>query len=176
MTNQVIIMIIGIVVSILSAIITVCLMSGRYQEKVDSLKETAKEQNTKLENLRTDVDKLQEFKLSTQKYIDSKIYTSNSPLSLTEYGHKIINESGFNTIFATTKDDLVKKLEIKAPHTKYDVQEKARELMSELIDYPPFKSIKTLAFEKGFDYEQILRAGAILLRDYYFEKHPEITI
>lgn len=63
----------------------------------------------------------------------------------------------------------------KNPLTKYDVQEKARSLMDELTGYPAFQPIKTYAFQNGVDFPQILRAGALLLRDYYLSQHPEIT-
>jgi hypothetical protein len=47
--------------------------------------------------------------------------------------------------------------------------------MDELTDYPPFQSIKDYAFDSEQDFAQILRAGSILLRDYYLSKHPTIT-
>jgi len=176
--NIIIVSIIGIIItviiSIITALITAGLNTGKYKEKVDHLEKEKTLQNTKIDSITREVDRLIEFKANAQKFMDSNIYKSNSPLSLTEYGQKIIDESGFVALFDSEKDALVAKLEEKAPATKYDIQEKARELMSELIDYQPFQFIKTNAFNKGFDYAQILRAGAILLRDYYFEKHPEI--
>jgi len=42
-------------------------------------------------------------------------------------------------------------------------------------NYAAFAPIKSYAFNTGNDFGQILRAGAILLRDYYLDKHPEIT-
>jgi hypothetical protein len=173
-TTTIIINIIGVIISFCIALITVTLNMGKYKEKVDHLEKEKITQNGKIDLLISDVAKLNEFKLSTTKFIDSKIYTSNSPLSLTDYGKKIINETGFVNIFDDVKDNLVEKLEEKKPANKYDIQEQARELMGEMTDYSPFQSIKTNAFNKGFDYTQILRAGAILLRDYYFEKHPEV--
>ena len=96
------------------------------------------------------------------------------PLQLSPFGKKLVEESGFAQIFEKNKDDLIKILQEKSPKTRYDVQEKARALMDELGEYPPFQSIKTYAFENGADFLQILRAGAIFLRDYYFSTHPEI--
>jgi len=46
--------------------------------------------------------------------------------------------------------------------------------MDSLGEYPPFQPIKKYAFEQGKDFLQILRAGAILLRDFYLKEHPEI--
>ena len=66
------------------------------------------------------------------------------------------------------------QLQDKNPMTQYDVQEEARELMDSLTDYQPFAPIKIYAFEKGQDFRQILRAGAISLRDYYLSTHEKI--
>lgn len=160
---------------------TAFLVIGKYKEKVDSLEKEKNKIQDKVDELRSDSDKFSEFKINAQKFIDSKIYASSSPLVLTEYGQQLINQSGFADIFPKVKDDLVTKLEevvqqkLKDPSKKYDIQEMARALMDELTNYKSFEAIKIYAFQNGKDYQQILRAGAILLRDYYLEKHPEIT-
>jgi uncharacterized protein YihD (DUF1040 family) len=153
---------------------------GEYKNKVDALETTVgKDEHCgfrkTLGDTKTEVDKLLEFKTSAQKFIDSKIYQSNSPLSLTDLGKTLVSESGFENIFNSVKDDLCLKLQDKNPKTKYDAQEMARSLMDDLTDYEAFQPIKKYAFEKGTDFTQILRAGAILLRDYYLQKHSEIT-
>jgi hypothetical protein len=157
-----------------------------YKGKVDRIEKDAEKQDTKTESirkdadgkiaaLRTDVDQLLEFKTQAQKFIDKNIYKDQSPLSLTEFGQKLVDDSGFREIFGKVKDNLVEMLEVQHPDTQYDVQEKARALMDGLADYQPFAPIKDYAFKHGKDLNQILRAGAILLRDYYFEKHPEVV-
>ncbi len=147
---------------------------AKYQQKVDDLIDEKNKHQGKIDCLRTDMDKMLEFKENTQKFIDSKIYTAHSPLSLSEFGQKLIKDSGYETIFPSVRDDLVTKLETMQPRTQYDVQEMARALMDSLTEYPSFSPLKTFAFNNGVDFPQILRAGAILLRDYYLSKHPEI--
>jgi len=144
-------------------------------EKVNRLDKDMPVMDGKINKLFQDMSAVEEFKTNTQKFIDSKIYKAGSPLVLTDYGKKLIKDSGFESIFEREKDELVLKLEQKRPKTKYDVQEKARELMNELTEYPAFQVIKAFAFENGHDYNQILRAGAIPLRDYFLEKHQEIS-
>ena len=146
----------------------------KYNTIVDELKTNKDELQKKIDTLRTDVDKLQEFKTYAQKFIDSVIYKAKSQLQLTEVGKALVQESGFEEIFENVKNDLVKMLEKINPKTKYDIQEKARALMDDLVDYPPFVPIKEYAFKFGKDVGQILRAGAILLRDYYLYIHQEI--
>lgn len=157
-------------ISSLSAIFII----GKYKEKVDTLEKEKEKIDTKIENLRSDVDKLLEFKVNTQKFIDSKIYSTSSPLNLTEFGRKLLSENGFNDIFEREKDKLVAKLSKYPNKTKYDVQENARSLMDSLMGYEPFAPMKACAFNHGIDFGQILRAGAIPLRDYYLSKYPEI--
>lgn len=173
-SKNIIVPLINIALGGLVAWLTVWAKMAKYQQKVDDLKEDKITMMTKLEGLRTDVDTLKEFKVSAQKFIDKSLYESKSPLSLTDFGKKLVDESGFVGIFEIAKTDLVTKLNTKNPKTKYDAQEMARQLMDELVDYAPFAPIKDYAFKSGTDFGQILRAGAIILRDYYLSLHPEI--
>lgn len=150
--------------------------TGRYTNKLDNLYDTVGHNEhdgirKTVGDIKTEVDKLLEFKTNAQKFIDKNLYKDQSPLSLTDFGKKLVKDSGFETIFSTVRDDLVMKLEALNPKTQYDSQEMARSLMDKLTDYPAFQPMKTYAYKNGKDYQQILRAGAILLRDYYLEKH-----
>ena len=104
------------------------------------------------------------------------ILASESPLALTEMGEKLLEDSGFNEIFEKVKDELVRMLEEKKPENKYQTEENARSLMEELTDYEPFKPLQEFVYSNPkHDLGTILRAGGIKLRDYYLEKHSEIT-
>ncbi|HVF73693.1 MAG TPA: hypothetical protein VM938_01485 [Acidimicrobiales bacterium] len=155
--------------------VTASVVIGKYRERVDTLRRDFDRLNEKCEGMKSQLDQLAEFKLNTQKFIDSKIYQQGSPLNLTDYGQKLVAESGFAQIFPSVRDELVLMLEKQSPTSQYDVQEKARALMDGLTGYEPFKPIEQYAFNSGSDFGQILRAGAILLRDYYFERHPELV-
>ena len=140
-------------------------IAATYKEKMD------------IQSIKSNVDRLMEFKNWATKFIDSQLFQAKSPLSLTAEGVKLVKDSGFEKIFETVKDELANKLlEERNPQTKYDVQEYARGFMDDFSrkKYAPFLPIKTYAFEKGMDYAQILRAGSILLRDHYLLIHPEI--
>lgn len=165
----------AVVVPTLIALLAVVILFGIYRNKVDRLEKDIEKYEKKIDKLRTDADTLLEFKIQAQKFIDQNIYSNRSPLSLTDYGKSLVNDSGFREIFENTKDDLVTMLEQQHPTSQYDAQEKARALMDGLTEYAPFELIKKYAFEHGADLGQILRAGALLLRDYYFTKHPEIV-
>lgn len=134
-----------------------------------------KDNQNSMNEFRTAIATLNEFKTQTQKYIDKNIYKSSSPLSLTDLGKELIKESGLEKILETEKNTLISLLNKMNPKTKYDVQEMARSLMDNLKEYPAFEPVKTYAFNTGKDFGQILRAGAIPLRDFYLAHHPEIT-
>ncbi|MDE0243293.1 MAG: hypothetical protein OYG31_01085 [Candidatus Kaiserbacteria bacterium] len=136
------------------------------KKKVDNL-------DNRMSELEKDIVVFKEFKVQTQKFIDSKIFSAKSPLSLTDFGVKLVEESGLEKILKdkTVKKDLLQMLEEKQPQTRYDVQEMARELMNGLTEYKPFAPIKDYAYDQGKDFQQILRAGGILLRDTYIEKN-----
>lgn len=148
---------------------------GIYKEKFDNLEKAKLPEKVNAHETKLAV--LDEFKNNTTKTLDRTLFKAKSPLSLTDEGQKLLNDSGFKNIFENVKDELIKRFfEEINPKTQYDTQEKARQWMDDLSreDYKPFVPIKSYAFKTGSDYAQILRAGSILLRDYYLEKHPEI--
>jgi hypothetical protein len=98
-----------------------------------------------MNDFRTDIATLKEFKVQAQKFIDKSIYKASSPLSLTELGEQLVQQSGLQEIFEKEKDNIAALLAEKHPSTKYDVQEMARELMDSLREYPAFSPIKSYA-------------------------------
>lgn len=165
----------SLIVSLISgggASLLVCFFFlGKYKEKVDNI------EKMDISSIKTNIAILMEFKIWATKFLDDKLFQSRSPLTLTPEGQSLIKDSGFQDIFEKVKNDLAQRLlETKNPTTQYDAQEYARGLMDDISreEYDAFLPIKTYAFEKGKDYAQILRAGSILLRDYYLAQHPEI--
>lgn len=177
MDANTIISVISIVVSVITAIFSAALIFGKYKEKVDQLEKKFDKIENKAEGLRSDVDRMISTINGLQKSIDkiTDVAQSHSPISLTEKGEKLVEDSGFNKIFKEYKDDLVKRLHRLKPRSQYDVQEKARMMMSDMIDDERFRSIEGWAYDNGEDFAQIMRAGSIKLRDYYFEKYPDIV-
>jgi len=121
--------------------------------------------------------KIDELIRNSNKILDVDVFDCMCPLSLSYIGINLLDGSGFKTIFEEVKDKLNARIEVKyAPKTKYDVQEGAYRFMAghSTCEHTPFNALKKYAYEKGKDYSQILRAGSILVRDYYLEKHSEI--
>jgi hypothetical protein len=149
---------------------------AKYQQKTDRLIEDVRHLTASTDAVRMKVERILEWKVRAQKDLDDRqLVDRRSPLKLTPRGEKLIKDSGFEDIFSQIKNDLVLELWKMNPLTKYDVQEKARLMLDGMVDAPEFIRIKGYAYDHGEDASQILRAGAILLRDEYLVQHPEIT-
>lgn len=164
--------------SVLIAFFSAWAVLAKYREKIDQLEKREEKVQEKIENLRSDTDTLLAKVGSLERAIDdlSKLAQSHSPLALTEAGEALVKDSGFMKIFDVIKDELVEKLESQSPSSQYDVQEKARKILSwDMANDVRFEPVATWAYKNGKDLNQILRLGGLPLRDYYFEKHPEIV-
>lgn len=150
---------------------------SKYREKVDQLEKKVGKIEDKVNETHSKVATIDALLSVATKNIDklSGNADSHSPLALTEKGKRLIAESGFVKIYENIKDDLLHELEDQQPRSQYDVQEKARTMMSLKTTDPRFQKIEDWAFKNGEDLAQILRLGGLKLRDYYFEKHPEIV-
>lgn len=98
-----------------------------------------------------------------------------SPLKLTEYGMNLIRKSGLYKIIEDNKERLLKALNDKLSKikskTSYDVQEYAREVLTEHKDSSFMAPVKEYAFQNAINVEIILRGGGLVLRDLYLETH-----
>jgi hypothetical protein len=93
--------------------------------------------------------------------------TASSPLKLTEYGQKLIDESGFKTILKTDRNALVKRVKAKAPKTNYDIQQASITVIKELLDSGDdmLNPLKEYAFNNGLKVDILIPPAAIVLRD-----------
>ena len=103
---------------------------------------------------------------------------SNSPLEPSEYGLKLLKESGLKKIMEDHKDkfieELHKILSKNKPITPYDVQEKAREYLIHKGSDPIMVKVKNYAFENALSIETMLLTGGLVLRDEYLKKYEKI--
>lgn len=90
-----------------------------------------------------------------------------SPLQPTQYGKKLIEDSGLLTILDNHKEELKRALGEKLSQnpTEYDVQEKARQLLIERKDDALLSSVKQYAYQNGLNVDVILNTGGLWLRD-----------
>ncbi len=134
----------------------------RLENKID---ESNKVIGRKVEETRLAMIEMQTI-FNKMGYPMQRILGVSSPLGLTEYGKKLVRESGFNQIFENNKDRILGWAKEHKPETKYDAQEVSREVLLEHKEDEIFKPLKVYAFEHWETYpEQILRAGAVVVRD-----------
>lgn len=90
-------------------------------------------------------------------------------LSLSDKGESVLKSSGFINMFEDHRDEILRKIKDSKPHTKYDVQENATNIVMDLKDEDYMRPIKDYAYQKEESVEEILFIGGIYARDRYFE-------
>lgn len=99
-------------------------------------------------------------------YPMKRIIQATSPLNLTDYGKKLVEESGFAKLLQDNRDLILGWVREMNPKNQYDAQEFSRKVLIEHKDDMQLESLKKYAFQHGeTSFEQILRAGSIILRD-----------
>lgn len=130
----------------------------RVEGKVDKI-------GDKVEETRGAIIEMQdEFK--KQGYPMQRILKTASPVVLTDYGQKLVAESGFNKIFNDNKEIIIGWIMELTPKNQYDAQEFSRKALLDHKDNTLFEPLKNYTFQHGeTSLEQILRAGSIVVRD-----------
>jgi hypothetical protein len=130
----------------------------RIEGKVDKVGE-------KVEETRGAVIEMQDT-FNRMGYPMQRILKTTSPVELTEYGKKLVEESGFNRIFSENREEILGWVKERNPKNQYDAQEISRTVLLEHQNDPIFELLKQYAFQHAeTSLEQILRAGAIITRN-----------
>ena len=110
------------------------------------------------------------------QHLQNIMLMKKSPLSLTPYAMQVLKDIRFESnIFPKIRDTLLAELEKHELRTAYDVQEMARYIVKRKRDDVLFDDLKKSVYETGNNLDEVLAAIFIPLRDYYLEKHPELT-
>lgn len=90
-----------------------------------------------------------------------------SPLHVTEFGDKLLRESGFYDVLQANRDHLVGLVKEKTPKTNYDIQQDATEIVQDLLesDDEMALKLKEYAFNNGYDLGILAAPAGIALRD-----------
>ena len=102
-------------------------------------------------------------------------YNSLSPLSLTEVGEKIINESGLKSFIDSNKEMLIKHCgDGQVFSTAYDIQNTAFECMDNYkFDDQTEKRMKETAYNNGISIDVVRRVAGIYFRDICLEYYKK---
>ena len=161
-----IVSIISIILGALAGWGAAAIKIGKYIQTVDDLKtkvsaleKDIKEHSNKLTECSTKIDE------RTQSYA-STLTKRKSPVSLNEKGEALLKESGSDKFILENKDEFVEKIKNKNPHSAYDIQEYADEVISTLKNHERIIPFKDYAYKEGLDLEQsIFIVMGLYLRD-----------
>jgi len=155
----------GVAISALIAFIVSSMKIGEYKTKVDTactdiakLEQQARELSTELTKCSTKIDE------RTRSYA-STLTKVESPVSLSNMGKDLVSRSGADKFVLDNQTDLIDKIRTKTPHSAYDVQTFAREVVEEIQNESRFKPLKDFAFKEGLDLDPIFIVMGIYLRD-----------
>lgn len=138
------------------------------KKDIEKIQPDLKEVREKVSGMVPQIEKLwQEVFAQRQQ----PLVESHSPLSLSDKGKKLLEDSKINNIVDSDKDNLCKAIKEKNPQTAYDVQEFAKEVMLPIMkDQKIAKELKIKAYNLGVGVEDILFVGSIYLRDIALEE------
>lgn len=142
---------------------------SKYKEKVDSLEKRVESSE---ERLRTTEQKVTACETRLEEREPIKKYISRkSPLTLTEAGRQLLEESGGKQIIDANQDELLKNIQSREPKSPYDIQESAKQILESLKDDSRLIEVKDFAFKKGLELDVPLSVMAIYLRDIALPKY-----
>ena len=99
---------------------------------------------------------------------EEQLATKKSPVSLTNAGEKMLEESGGKKYLEINKDELIK--EFSDMKNAFDIQEKAKEIIRQKIKESDFEEIKEYLFKEGKGVDDIELVMGLCLRDIVLEK------
>lgn len=90
-----------------------------------------------------------------------------SPLHITEYGDKLLRESGFYDVLKKNHEELVELVKERKPTTNYDIQQYSLDVIQELLQSDDEMSVclKDYAFNNGMKLSILAAPAGIALRD-----------
>jgi hypothetical protein len=125
--------------------------------------------NGRFSVLETDVGWLKEALselLIRAENIPTKLFKSDSPVSLTAAGYHVLQRSGLKSYIDTKKKILLAALQPGALSDPYDLQRHAFRLFAELsFEEAVGQHLKSFAYNNGISTDLLRRVGAIYLRD-----------
>jgi hypothetical protein len=126
------------------------------------------------------IDFIEKALIASDKKLLSAFAKSNSPLQLNQRAIDLMTSSGADRILERHRDVLIKQIEELNPATAYDVEQNAYKVLILNSDASWFIPLKEYIFNnpvfqgENISMDAICFVMSLPLRDYYFNKHPEI--
>lgn len=117
-----------------------------------------------VKNLELDITVIKTHLIS-ETGLDSGLFAKNSPLSLTEKGEKLLDETEFREVYKENKNWFLDEIKKHGVKTMADIDEAAFKVLEDCRDNEKFIDYKEIAFEHGITVELLLKTLSIYLRD-----------
>jgi len=152
--------IIPLAVSLITAIATFFV----YKEKVSNLEK-------EVDKLRTEVKEIRDKAIACETSLRERepLARRKSPVSLTDRGTSVLQDSGAKKFINDNFEELMRKVNESNPQTSYDVQERAREIVESLSNDVRINTMKDYLFKEGMDFSDLALVMGIYLRDKILE-------
>lgn len=144
---------------------------GEFKERFKNMEESLKELKTEIKVLTKRIDVIERHLdiikgyLVVETGLDVRLFTSNSPLTLTEKGEKLLDEAEFREVYKENKDWFLDEIRKHGIETESDIDEAAYEVMEYCRDNEKFIDYKEIAYQNGLTTEVLLKVLAIYLRE-----------
>ena len=166
--------------SLLFSAISLFFVLGIYKQKIDTFGESVKSNANDIKDLSmrlsSDIKDLNMrfSKLEGGVERDRVIYVGflqiRSPLSITEKGMKLLEESGGKEYIDNNVASLIEDIRRKTPKSLYDVQAFSKEVVENHSGDDEFIKIKNYIFRHGLAFDSVIMTLAVYLRDNAFEE------
>lgn len=152
--------IVGVLMSGLVSFIVASVYIGTYKNKVDTNCNDISEIKKEQKEIRDKVISCETSLKEREPYTKRK-----SPISLTERGQELLNNSGGRGFIEGQFEKLLSEIEAKDPKTAYDIQEFSRQAIDAMSDDNLFNPLKEFLFKEGIDLADLVNVMGIDLRD-----------
>jgi hypothetical protein len=164
-TTTILIFIVNLGLSALVGFMTAYFRIGEYKNKVDNLETTlGKNEHA---GLRKTVGDLSYKVVACETSLKERepLAKRKSPISLTDRGNNLLNQSGGKEFVDNNFSELHASVEKMTPKTSYDVQEDSREVVGELKEDERINPLKDYLFKDGSSLDDLFFVMSIYLRD-----------
>ena len=96
--------------------------------------------------------------------------SKHTPLSLTERGLEVLEESGGKNFINNNKDMLIKRILDKNPPSSLDIQELSESTIISEKDHIEFIPVKEYVYNQGLIFDHVIKVMSIYLRDLALDK------
>lgn len=170
--------IIGIFVFSFSLIAVIWKAKSEISETINKELSIFKKIVTNATNAIIEMQTILKSKFKGLDIVHNLIESGSSPLNPTEYGAKLIKDSGLEKILNDNKEFLCTKLKASLPrdYTEYDAQERARDLLLLLRNDPILNPVKEWVYNNPIiDIETVLRVGGLWLRNDFLNQPRKVS-